>query len=508
VSPRSALQGQARWRLASLLLAFGLCTSHGLHAQTRLEYDHAAGTMRMITTRGSGVDTTVVRNGAHLTLNAPATVPVLVTNTNTALYRLSTKGQAVPAPELEPLRTFLATLRPYLPEVALLAAGPADRLSTRGLSSSLEYSILPPSIPPSATSRVRTAWLAGRRTELAVAQVDEAIFGASGMHQALTNTLLALQGMRVDGDVAAHAATLRRDLGLSGNACEDPDARAEYLPGTLTLIRVLDELLAARHELLRAIAVSGGELRTFPDFPGLADSLARITTASQGAATDYEKLVTVAYRVQALALEAAYACPSWSGDALRVTSAGGVTLTLTVEPRTEAELARVATQRGSTFQATVMPAWRMRPGLGASLLVAPEASYSKFATRTPETGSGTEIFQSGTQDSRFTWGITLGMAWRALSRGEGDRPDVALWLPEITVNPAADTRALGLGAAVSWRFLKLGTGLLWTRHSELEGQSVGESLPNKDFLRTRDTYASPKVYLSLSIFDWPPFGIK
>jgi hypothetical protein len=43
------------------------------------------------------------------------------------------------------------------------------------------------------------------------------------------------------------------------------------------------------------------------------------------------------------------------------------------------------------------------------------------------------------------------------------------------------------------------------RHSTLVGQSVGQIIPNKDYLATQDTYGTGSFYLSLSIFDTPPF---
>jgi hypothetical protein len=146
--------------------------------------------------------------------------------------------------------------------------------------------------------------------------------------------------------------------------------------------------------------------------------------------------------------------------------------------------------------------------VGLSLLAAPGATYPRFGARTPAVGGGTEVYQSGTQDLRFSWGLTLGLTWRGLgSTSQGQAP-LALWFPEITVNPTGNLKAFGLGAAVSWSIVKLGGGVLWTRHLVLDRLVNGQGIPNPDFLTTRPSYRSPNLYISLSVFDLPLFSAK
>jgi hypothetical protein len=53
---------------------------------------------------------------------------------------------------------------------------------------------------------------------------------------------------------------------------------------------------------------------------------------------------------------------------------------------------------------------------------------------------------------------------------------------------------------------KLGAGVLWVRHAELlGGQTVGAVIPTKDHLKIGDAYGKGRFYISLSIFDIPPF---
>jgi hypothetical protein len=87
-----------------------------------------------------------------------------------------------------------------------------------------------------------------------------------------------------------------------------------------------------------------------------------------------------------------------------------------------------------------------------------------------------------------------------------DHGGFAVWLPELTVNPSSDTRAVGVGFAFSFlRFVKIGGGYLWTRHTALDGQDVDQVLASKDALRTREAYGDPRWYWSFTLVGWAPF---
>jgi hypothetical protein len=112
------------------------------------------------------------------------------------------------------------------------------------------------------------------------------------------------------------------------------------------------------------------------------------------------------------------------------------------------------------------------------------------------------------QDSRFTYGLTLGLTlgltWRGLDWREKD--GAAVWIPELTVNPSSEVRAVGAGAAFSWwKILKVGVGYLWTKHKVLDGLSEGALLERAEDLRVRDSYQDGKWYISISLIGWPPF---
>jgi hypothetical protein len=214
-------------------------------------------------------------------------------------------------------------------------------------------------------------------------------------------------------------------------------------------------------------------------------------------------LLASAYRVEQLATKVATACDTVTlrGPALKRGQREVVTIRL--DPQPESDLARAAVGGARTFSVTLQPsAPRVTPAVGVSMLVAPQARFPTYGARTAN-GGGTEVFAQAPKDARFLWGFSFGTMWRVLSRL--DEHPVSLWLPEITISQSNDPKALGLGTALSVGYVKLGGGALWLRHQELVGQQVGQTIPNKDFLQTRDTYRGAKLYLSLTVFGVPPF---
>ena len=56
--------------------------------------------------------------------------------------------------------------------------------------------------------------------------------------------------------------------------------------------------------------------------------------------------------------------------------------------------------------------------------------------------------------------------------------------------------------------MKFGGGVMWTRHTTLDGQQMGGSLDSKDDLKTKDAYGNPNGYVSISIVGWEPFKAR
>ncbi len=191
---------------------------------------------------------------------------------------------------------------------------------------------------------------------------------------------------------------------------------------------------------------------------------------------------------------------AWCSPPFTISRSTGRKVTVTVTPR---QGAPIASQQGPvSFTATLRPDWLVRPALGLTFLAASGATYPTYSA--VETDGGFRVTQTGRQDSRSTYGLTLGLTWRPLDWRD-DR-GVAVWLPELTVNPSSDTRAIGVGFAVSFlRFVKVGGGYLWTRHTALDGQEPDQLLASGGALRTREAYGGKRWYWSFSLVGWAPF---
>lgn len=484
----------ARWTIALVLLVRPACVL----AQATLEYDHGARTARLLTERRDGrVDTLALGDRRVVRVGRLQTVRVRVVNTNTALYRFSSDTAPVPTPELEPLRNFLSRLGPYLPEVGLALRGPA--FTSEGSAVAAAYrSVLPPVARLGADASVRRAWESGRRTERDLVRLDEALNGYGGARRVLALSLTALEAMRSgEADVEQVRGRLRDSLGMPRGDCARP--APVHLQVVQGVVGPLADLATAKHDLDQAL--SAAEQRWAPSDRPMRDSLELLRTRSAAALNDMDAVVTAAYRVERLTKLAASACAAWEGRALHLTSGSGRSATLRIEPGAEPEVARVADRGPVTYSLTVLQSAVARPALGLTFLTAPNARFATYGARATPAGP-TEVFETGSRDARFTWGLTFGLTWRGLDARE--RTGLALWVPELTLG-ASDAKTLGVGTAASWSFLKLGVGALWVRHAALDGLRPGQALPNKDYLRTRETYDGARTYVSLSVFDWPPF---
>jgi len=138
-----------------------------------------------------------------------------------------------------------------------------------------------------------------------------------------------------------------------------------------------------------------------------------------------------------------------------------------------------------------------------SFLFVPDAHFAKFGTK--KVNDTTFSIQSiGTTDDRFTYGLTLGLAPRPLDFRDTKVP-FALWLPELTVNPGTDVKAVAIGIGASIGFVKFGWGAAYTKHTVLDGLDPSATLKSADDLATRDTYGKPRQYFSVSLIGVAPF---
>jgi hypothetical protein len=172
-----------------------------------------------------------------------------------------------------------------------------------------------------------------------------------------------------------------------------------------------------------------------------------------------------------------------------------------IAPAPIASLTKSATFESLQPKVTVAPDWLIRPGVGLTFLTSDESEFPTYGTK--KDPAGVKIFENGTQNGRFTWGLTLGATFRGLDWR--DTSGFAIWPLEFTINPSSDLKSMALGAGISYKVFKFSAGYLWTKHTVLDGQIVGDVLADPSDLKTRTTYEDSKLYFGVSIFGWPPF---
>lgn len=275
----------------------------------------------------------------------------------------------------------------------------------------------------------------GIREASPLAEIDEAVFGEAGILKTHVRNEQALREMSGGpAQVAPAAARLKASL---------PKGWDTNVDRLLEACSRLTHLLGSK-ETDRALQDSGR----------LIEAARRVEAASRAlvAATPEIRLPPVTF--------------GWSE---------GRKLTLHLVPTKQDPLSDFATLPSRTASVHLAPLWPVSVGLGASLLVSPGSTFDG---------------PHGTQDARFTWGVTLSLAPRTLTPGAWAAKDWAFWLPELTFNPGSADRAVAVGGAVGWKILKLGAGALWTRHETPMGDQG---------------YGSPRAYVSLSVTGWEPF---
>lgn len=468
-------------------------------ASAVLELDHGSGILRLIERRpGKATDTTSYGQGRTLQLPRPMNLRFRVVNTNTGLYEIRTGAIATASPAIAPVNAFLAKLGPYLPEIGLAISGSPRALGGAKPAPGRPFSEAELNAAPSAElSRV---WERGRGAEQALLDVETRISGARGLQETLTLTLSTLEEMRRGAATDAAAARLRAASRIPATGCTA--SRSPELPRVQGLIGALYTLQQARQALdagLGALPTNIGELWT-----PVRDTVVAVRGRVVSALGDFEPIVAAAYHVEQIAALTANACSQMDGGELPISRLTGRTITVSIAPRTEPEIHRVAARPAQVITITVVKKPFIRPSIGVSLINLPKAQFSVYSARAA-TG-GAEIYTSALRDARFSWGATVGTTWKWLDCRETRR--FAVWLPELTVSAQPDVKGFGVGGGVSFGPVKLGSGLMWVKRVELSGLRLGQIIPSPQFLTTRESYARALSYWSLSFFGWPGFAAR
>jgi hypothetical protein len=400
---------------------------------------------------------------------------VVVFNTNTGLFSCSLKAEKVPVEEVAALRVFLTGLGPYLTEARELGAPITGR---------------------------ETAEQKAQNMVIAVRDLMTGEKGIIPTYYALNQIAPDLENLR-----RGENPFDKRPVSTGANG------RVRVTIGDAFPVEAGKRVLIARRDLaaeLRKLASEwpalepciGAPVRSVQepcaDEPGARDAkkedqAAALKALVEKTLTEGPDLLAFARRTEELGKVILDAKSQWDSDPMKLEWDQGKKLTLTIAGRELPELKAVPSgQEPREAQVTALPDWTVRPGVGLSLVCSPKATFPKYTVT--GTGAGATVTESGTQDSRLTYGLTLGLTWRGIDWRSGNGWSV--WLPELTLNPSSDVKAVGLGVALSWRVIKLGFGMLWTKHQRVDGTKVV------------DTYSGNKPYVSISIIAWQPFVPK
>lgn len=414
----------------------------------------------------TGASQRVIESEGEVRIRRGTDIPVRIDNTNSALYTCTLTQSRAPVPEVEQTKSFLTAFGSYLTTGGLL-----DALTRKSLFSPPASGVTP------VDSRLQGAVEAVQMRLSAIQGV------VARMNDDRLRTLASLQRMSAPGaSVSGEATDLRRQLGCEIGAC----GPRPYIQAT---IYGLGELIPAAANLEQSLRAS----------PNPTEVASQTAEDARKVVESADAIVAAAYATDRLVRIVSGAQPSIDCEHVKVSGTAGRTMVITVAPRALPETQRIADRTPMEFKATALPRRRVTPVVSVALIAAPAARFTKFGT-VPAPGDSAEIIETGTQDSRFTYGLTLGA--RLPRFGPGD--DFAIYPVELTVNPTDDVKAIGFGTAASYKAVKLGVGMLWTRHSVLDAQSVGDRLRHSAFLRTEDRYDS-KPYLSFTVVGWPPF---
>ena len=406
--------------------------------------------------------------------------PIRITNSNSAFYSCAVEATATPMPEVAALQTFGALVGGTLP--ALLMATAA--VEKEGL--------------------IATTWI----SDLDI--LRNLLIGSNGLAWIRRQVLEAIDEMGAletagNGGVSARARTLRLAL-INANACDEQAGCVRL--NLLTALRgAFDRLelslIAAENDVRRSSA------------GGARDAAETELKLLREVMETRDRIMALAQHTSRLAALVANASDTITCETVHVPATEGRKVDLAVKARPEPELAAVALRKPYAASLTMYRDWLARPAASISFLYTGNRTFDTYGVRT--VGDTMTVGRVGSTNPRAHLGVTLGLAWRGLDGRDNrdDRFPLTFWLPEVTVDPTGDGRAIGAGVAITaLRIVKVGTGLLWTRRTVLDGQSPGDVLAAETDLRTKVVYENGRntlwrgIYLSVSITGFAPFVAK
>jgi len=414
------------------------------------------------------------------------------------MYRYTINSTNAPPP-LRPVAEFLPMVKPYLPELQYLTRG------SRGASAS-SASLLPAAAPDNVSATARKAATAaldnGQVVQEGLKQLDRLMHGPTGVDGVNALSARALDRMR-NGNVEIEAARLADSLGVPSQSCASatgPRAPQDSMTLSTRVLGTLDTLATSSAALSASLADSG--LAHDPSLSLWKAPLVGIRDRADSAARSQDALVTAAFAAQQTANIVMRGCSHWDSPVVDIAPNATRIVTIQIEPLDAAQVKRMSPDAPDPISVTLLPpGGHVQASLAISALVAPGARFKTYDARpTGGGGSPIQVYEKSTQDNRFSYGASLGVTYAPWLDRLFGKP-ITAWFPEITVAEANPGHAFGFGGALSSGPVKLGIGGLLVRHTVLDGDTVKQTIPNAQFLSTRDTYGRPRFYVSVSIFN-------
>lgn len=479
-----------------------------------LRVDHSDGTLK-IYRNGQGDS---VEDGGKVFVAIGEPVTLEVCGTNTALFAYETKKEDLELKTLEEIQAFTGALGPYLLEAGKSLAPRRPSLPV-GDTTETGQPLDDPTVCPGLKERYEALATEVDNVEILRKPVAQALPDINSSIDELAAVGIAARAFaeKLDPEKDQHQNPLRVKIAAAFTN-DRLSAYSDLLNAYTTLGAVPDLEQASARLRAEVRDISEKAAASCPQLSvQIGDGLAEVVTyleevdavaaLAREAWADRDTNLDAALTLESFARNLLDAKPVWSDpEPFKVEWDKGKTVTITITRKEDPVLARVkTTQKPLEVTVQVLPDRAFRPSVGLALLYTEDAVFPTYGTKAVpgvETGE-VSIVERDQADERFSYGLTLGMTWRFLDWRQSS--GWAVWLPELTINPAEDKRGFEVGVGVSYKMLKLGAGVGWTKHSVLDGQSVDDVLPDDGSLKTEDVYGKPKVYLSFSVIGWPPF---
>jgi hypothetical protein len=485
-----ARSGTYRGAARAIVVALGLLSvaTPLLRSQETLVMDHTKGVWLL------KMDT--VRTGDKLRVGS--SMRVRIDNTNSAFFTCKVTAEEVKVPEVDAGTAFLAGLKGYLPELAL-SMDPMSRPQSL-VGKTFTEGVARAHDP----ARVDTAALidairrdARKALEDSLKAYATVLTGTDGLREAHAQVTLALDSLRRTMPVDTERVRKFRDS--ARRFCSSPaDTTCARLKATALLAATYPGLRHAVDEFRNALGLPGGRavMNADRDLLRAGDEALAAADETMGFAYVTEFLVFKTFNAKQTLTCADTVPVKWNK---------GYKTTVVVAPSAVPQLQRIAPRAQQQLVVEALPNWVVQPKVGLMFLRAPEAKYPVYSAKQRPDTTLFDIVALDSTDRRFNYALTLSVAVRpALGGKDMRRTHWALHLPELLAG-TGDVKQVGYGAGVSWRFLKVGAGLVWTKHTTLAGQHLGQVLRSAAELSQKDGWGKGKRYVSFSIVGVPPF---